>query len=446
MATFYVYSGGNNTTGSNFTNAYTTLQNCLGNGTIAAGDTIYIANDHNEALAGSTQTYTFPGTSINPNIVLCVTRADPPTALNTMTNSIGTSGAFGVNVAGSFYMYGVTLVTGSGTASIALTRLGSAAASAAQTYEACAIKMLTTHTSATIGFGATGNSIQVVIRLINTKLTFSAPGQKMVMLGADFYWTDTATAIQGTAPTTTLFVDSSVRNGICSFDGVDLSALAAATKITPTYSMNVLTIMANCKMASGVDTAEELFTAPVLAAQMNYAINCSDGVGPYKTMASLMQGRQNTVTATYRDNGASDGTTHYAWKIDATANCVRQTPYRAVEIARYNTATGAAMTATVEIATDNVTLTDNECWIEVRYPDSSSVGSVGLVTSACQYLATPANLSTSAETWTGVPGTPVKQYIRSPSFTPQAAGDVRVILCYAKTSGTVYVDPMVTVA
>ena len=444
MADKYYYSAAAGAgTGADFANAYTTIAAAIAG--MAAGDTLYVAHDTANELIGSAQTYPFPGTMASPNKILCVTRADPPTTLNTMTNAIGSSGAFSTSVSGCFYAYGVTFVAGSGTATAVALRLGTTVNSN-QVYDTCQLKMLSTSnsTSCTIGIGAGNNTVQNSIRLINTTLTFSAVSQKLLMAGGDLYWTDTATPIAGTYPTTTLIVDGgSTRAGTVTFDGVDLSGFAAATKITPAFSMCVQTFMSNCKMATGVNTAGEIFTAPSGLGSANYAINCSDGAGPILTMASLAQGTLDTTTSIYRSGGASDGTTPYGWTVTSTSAASRINPFQSVEIARFSTST-SAMTATVEIATDNVTLTNNECWIEVHYPNSGTVPSVAVVTTACGLMATPANIATSSVTWTGVPGTPVKQKITTGSFTPAAAGDVRVILCYAKASGTVYVDPVVT--
>lgn len=443
MANKYLYSGAAGAgTGNDFANAYTTIAAAIAG--IAAGDTLYIANDHAEGGLGSNQTLTFPGTVANPNILLCVTRADPPTTLNTGA-VIGTTGAFFVNLLGSFYCYGVTWAAGSGTASTVSFRMGTSAA-ATQTYDTCALQILSTGASSVMTCGNTTAALAIVVRLINTTMTFGAPGQKLVMSGGDLYWSDTQSAILGTKPTTTLFGDSgAARPCTVTITNVDFSALAAATKITPAYTTNITTLLSNCKFASGVDTVGEIFTDPTGAGPVNYAINCGDAIGVIRTQASLFRGKLETVTATYRNAGATNGTTNYSWTLAATADAKRTAPLRSVVFSRYNTST-SAMTATVEIATDNVTLTDNECWIEVSYPSSSSLTTQTMVSTACGLMGTPANLPTSSETWTGIPGTPVKQYIRTASFTPQAAGPITVRVCYAKASGTVYVDPVVTLA
>lgn len=104
MPIFYVDDGGDNTDGSTWVKAYTTL---LGGITAAAaGDTIYIGSSHSEQLAANT-TYTGAGTIAAPLRIISadITSGEPPTTFQTMVGGTGTidgktGGAYDIIFAG----------------------------------------------------------------------------------------------------------------------------------------------------------------------------------------------------------------------------------------------------------------------------------------------------------------------------------------------------------
>ncbi len=112
----------------------------------------------------------------------------------------------------------------------------------------------------------------------------------------------------------------------------------------------------------------------------------------------------------------------------------------------YNPDTGSEKTVTVELVTDNVTLTDKDIWLEVEYLSSASYPLGSVVHTRPDIFATGTNLTVSSVGWTTTGlSTPVKQKLTA-SFTPQMAGPVKVRVCLAKASTTVYVDPKITIS
>jgi hypothetical protein len=112
----------------------------------------------------------------------------------------------------------------------------------------------------------------------------------------------------------------------------------------------------------------------------------------------------------------------------------------------YNSAVGSSKTVTVELVTDNVTLTDKDIWLEVEYLSSASYPIGSVVHTRPDIFATGTNLTVSSVGWTTTGlSTPVKQKLTA-SFTPQMAGPVKVRVCLAKASTTVYVDPKITIS
>ena len=436
---YYVWNGaGGGATGADWTNAFLTMGAAIT--ASVAGDTIYVASDHTETQ-GTTLTWTFPGTQAAPNKVLsCDRTATPPTALLAGASAIIT-GATSMVINGSAYIYGYDLRATSAASNGSVALLNSGAGDLH--LDTCQLKLPGTNASATITLGSTSNNIMQRITLTNTQMTFASASQRILLQRTAFTWRNTSTAfVAGTLPTTTIFnTGSTVPVGFITLDGLDFSNLAAATSIIPAQSQAYIVNMNNCKMPASFTTA----ATPSGAGGRVFALNCSDGTQNYRQQLIDYSGTLTADTTTYRTSGASDGTTNISWKVVGNANTNRYTPFRTFEIAKWNE-TLTAQTVTVEIATDNVTLTDAECWIEVQVMDDASSTRTTLYTSQCGVLATPANLATSTEPWTGVPGTPVTQKITSPSFTADIKGDVRVVVCYGKASGTVYIDPEIAVA
>lgn len=175
--------------------------------------------------------------------------------------------------------------------------------------------------------------------------------------------------------------------------------------------------------------------------------NCDSADTNYRLWIQDYTGSVVSETTVVRSGGASDGATAISWKMTSTANAVY--PHLTLspcEIVTWNETVGSAITATIEIVTDNVTLTDGECWVEVTYLGTSGTPLGASVNDAkADVLATAANQTTSTETWTTTGlTTPVKQKL-SVTFTPQEKGFIHAVVRLAKASTIVYVDPKLVI-
>jgi hypothetical protein len=99
----------------------------------------------------------------------------------------------------------------------------------------------------------------------------------------------------------------------------------------------------------------------------------------------------------------------------------------------------------VEVLTDNVTLTDQQAWLDVMSMNTASQVLGTWTSDASLLLTTATNQPTSTDPWTttGIT-TPVRQKL-SVTFTPQVAGDFIAVVRLARASTTMYVDPAVVV-
>lgn len=407
----------------------------------AAGDRIYVSDNHSESTVGSI-TLTSPGTAASPCQVLCGDdAAEPPTAL-AATAVVAATGGAAITFAGFTYYYGIDFQAGSGgSGSGSNINVGNVSPSWTR-LENCVLSLLGTNANNRINLGAgvINAGDDMMAECIDTDFVFASASQGIKPAGHVLVRGGVA-APTGTVPTT-LVLPGADSYFHAVFRGVDLSALGSGNNLVDVggASASGKIIFENCKLGASV-----ALTTGSVAGQGGVeveVINCDSADTNYRYCKKVYQGEITHETTIVRTGGASDGTTAISRKMVSSANSKFYSPLVLDSVVLWNEDTGVAKTVTVEIVTDNVTLTDAECWVEVEY-----LGTAGFPVSsfasdrAADILATPANQASSTESWTTTGlATPVKQKL-SVSFTPQEKGPVRVRVMLAKASTTVYVDP-----
>lgn len=402
-----------------------------------AGDTIYVSDNHAESTA-SAVTLTFPGTLASPNNVICADdAAEPPTAVAT-TATVSVTGANNLQVRGSAFIRGITFQCGSAANSVNIA-FGIVDNSSLR-FEACGASLTTTASAARIQIGSATASEESSFSSVGMVWTFGATGQGIQIRAAKTRIS--GGSIAGSAITT--LIATAFANGIDAvLEGVDLSNGATGMNLIASASAAVGRIVfRNCKLPASW-SGNLLAGAPSNISMRAEMHNCDSGDTNYRLWVEDYAGSVRSETTIVRTGGASDGTTTLSWKLASTAN----TEYPLItldtpEIVRWNETTGSAITVTVEMVTDNVTLTDAECWLEVQYLGTSGFPLGTFVNDAkADFLATAANQTSSSVTWTTTGlGTPVKQKM-SVTFTPQEKGFIHAVVKLAKASTTVYVCP-----
>lgn len=425
-----------------WTAAHARLANALA--WMAAGDTVYVSDNHAETQA-TAMVLTSLGTGAAPCLILCVDdAATPPTAL-AITGTLTTTEASGIDFAGFAYCYGLAFYCGTGTTACHMR--WATQAPWGWRLDSCNLYLnITSANLSLIYVGVTASGANQLLEWVNTSVRFANAVQYIRIACQLRWWNSSGIGVGGTVPTTLFQVPVAPIDAKVVVSGVDLTALhnSGHNLVTASGAFPSSFTFRNCKLAAGVNITTGAIAGPD-GCEVNI-INCDSGDTNYNYQKTRFQGSVYDETTIVRTGGASDGTTPISRKMVTGTGSQFFSPLESDPCIVWNETTGSAITATVEVVTDNVTLTDAEAWIEVEYLGTSGFP-LSLVTSdrAADVMATPANQTASTVTWTTTGlATPVKQKL-SIAFTPQEKGPVRVRVMLAKASTTMYFCPKVDI-
>lgn len=433
MAVKYLKSGAAGAAdGSTWADAYTTLVAALAG--VAAGDTIYVSDNHAESTAAAA-TFTSPGTAASPCLIICSDDAtEPPTARAT-TGTIATTGTNAhMNFAGFAYVYGLSFSAGtSGFTNMPFV----SAAPWEWIFEDSFLQLNSSGGALQVGLSSNQTEDEQRLVLINTPLLCGGTGNN-ILCRTRMEWRNTPSAIQTTAPTT-LFSSTIIPAQFLGV-GLDLSLMGSGKNIVDVSgNAPARFLFDGCKLGASVSrTTGSIPSAGGAEVEFN---NCDSGATNYKKYRQTYQGTFQDEIVIVRTGGATNGTTPFSRKLTSTANVKFFSPL--VSEFQFWNETLSAITITVPILTDNVTLTDKEVWLEAQcltdgsYPISAQSSD----RIADPVFGTPANQTTdgtSAWTTTGL-GTPVLQQVAI-TVTPAMKGLITLRVCLAKASTTLYHD------
>jgi hypothetical protein len=401
----------------------------------AAGDRIFVSSNHAETSAAGL-TFILPGTNVSPTYVLSVNdSAAPPTALATGA-SITVTGTNNASARGVGYVYGVNFNIGTGTNDANLTVSDT---DGSYLYlDNCRLRIVASGVNSRINFGVNTAANETASYLRNTTFRFANASQRcshnqhrMVMEGG---------GIEAGGTAVTLL--TSALSGIdLLFTGCDLSGLATAANISASGNAAIGKVtLRNCRMP--VSWSGQLAAGDPTHQMLDLSMTSTDSNGGATRFQSRnYSGSVFSEGTVKRTGGAATG-----WRMVTTANA--EFPLLALsspEIYFYNSTVGSPRTVTVEVLTDNVTLTDQQAWLDVMSMNTASQVLGTWTSDASLLLTTATNQPTSTDPWTttGIT-TPVRQKL-SVTFTPQVAGDFIAVVRLARASTTMYVDPAVVV-
>lgn len=447
MTTYYLRSttGNDANSGADWANAWATINQFVT--TDVGGDILYVSQAHAESGAGNQQLF-FAGSPGNPSQVICVDDgAVPPTTLAVTATLTRTGASVGFSqTLGSVYVYGITFISGTSGNTVN----NQQPQTDIQIYDNCKFRAGAGTTSGRIvNAGSSGGILEwrdCYVRANNAVQTIWG-------INGFWHWNGGGIEAGGTSPTDLITYTTAAApasGGVkMLIENCDFSN-GSSTMNLSTGSMNFGSIsitFRNCKLPSGWsgnfcstfasnDMGRcEIYNCHDATASVNYKMKIIDGCGSIDHETTLV-----------KSGGATDGTTQLAWKM--TTNTQVAYPCAALfspEIVMWCGVTGSPITLTVDVLHDSATnLTDAEAWLEVNYPASSSTPVDTWINDKVDVLTTASDQTSSSATWvtTGM-SNPNKQKL-SVTFTPQAIGWLKIRIALAKTSKTIYVDPLPT--
>jgi len=404
-----------------------------------AGGTVYQSQADSEAVAGAI-TLTSPGTVGSPTRVICVNDgAAPPTAVAT-TGLVATTGNNSISFAGYALVYGVMFRAGNSTGTASLNWVSFSAW--AWSYESCAFALGSSGTSSRMAFGITsGSPNNAGLSFRNCAFTFSSTSQG-ITAGCNATFAGGSIAATGSVPTILFLANAGFEAFEITLRGVDLSAFGSGKTLARINSGLADVFRFNdCKLGASVTITNGTPSGPN-GARITL-VNCDSADTNYRFYYQDYFGIITHEATIVRTGGASDGVTGFSRKFVSSANTTFQRPLYGPWF-KFWDSTLSSTTVAVETVTDNVTLTDAEAWVEVLHPGTSGFP-LGIFTDdrAADILATPANQTSSSETWTTTGlTTPVKQTL-SKAVTPAEIGWIYARVVLAKASTTLYACPKI---
>ncbi len=392
---------------------------------MAAGDTIYGSNGSTMTTAG--MTVTVPGTTGNPSRIIGGTEGATSGLTAVAAGCVIGSTNATFSLSGNFFADAITWRQDTASTAIMIVAGGSGNI---QWHRDCRFEILNSTTTAAVQLGTATGSVSSMVTLERPIFKFSATGQRLNVnynvriIGGSIDAT-------GTAVTGLVALASGTRGAKLIWDDLDATNMAASGNLVTAISSGAA-FARFCRAEMPASwTGQPVTNGQLKQGDRVELIDAHSGSTLYRYWAMDHAGSvrdENTVKVTAQTR---------SFKFVSSADCSIIQPLYGPE---YTVdLSGSAQTVSLEICTDNVTLTDGEAWIEVDYLATSGElrGTVATDRVATS-IASAANQTTSSETWTTTGlSTPVKQTL-SASVTAGAASRAIVRMALAKPSTTVY--------
>ena len=427
-----VYDGGNNADGLTWATAYQSITTALA--AASAGETIAIASDHSEAALVSSVSAIGIGTSADPLIIVTLDRTD-----DTYENMVTGGGRIVQSGTGSDWSLGAWVVW-TGLDIFVADNLIAQSAGTSHLID-CKIEV----SDETL---MDNSSHHVHSFWENVHFVQKTNSSGFTCERGSFFWRGGSLTFNGGTLGNFILTATEGTNAI--IEDVDLSALSGNLVEASSRRTNIL--FKRCKfhvdvtLVNGTISNENFFVK---------SYSCSSADIVYQFHEASFYGTVEDDSSVYLD-ATCDGSTGYSAKMVTNASTLEF--YKPLKFKLADIWVAANQVLTAEMLTDNVTLQNDEFWIEVEYPDattkiqgnvlSSKLGASSEATWTGVPDDSAANLSASAKgagDWTGESGTPVYQKIDL-TISGGEEGVHTVWACLAKPSTTVYVCPKITVA
>jgi len=412
---------------------------------VGAGDRTFVDSTFNQTGIATT-TYTFAGTATNPALIISTNDLVnmPPTTL--AAGASLTAAASGIlSWAGNFYMYGMSIIQGSGSGAIHMNLCLTAGNT--QTYDTCTLKMQSTGAGSLFKITFT---TATRCRTINCSLILPNISTASIIYNPGI-WEDEGSTITHTTSQPAALLASGA-SGSFYLQGTDLSDITS-TIVGDSTTGTVDVSLSRCKLASGVTILgaqttglgghADVFIYDSAFGNVQYAFAHYNYFGSTVAQVSIYENEQGTGDGAYYDLAKDP----IAWTITGT-NCSYATPYCSPWISVYNEGVGA-VTPRFEIARDDsaTAYNNDQVWAEFSTKITASVTNSTFNNSSRRALLAAAaaqpNSGKTISNWTGLSATYWLGVLQpSATITPAVIGHIMGRVCIA-TADTVYVNPKI---
>lgn len=443
MPSYYVDDGGDNSDGSSWEKAYTSLASLVSAVAAAlttSGNTVYIGDDHIDSVTGANRTITGPSSGL-PVILISADRtsnATPPAYKKGTGKQIRSDdGAFTLVLDGSFATYGLRIVPGATTSFYPL----QCDQNESGYSEDC------TYVIPANGVVVLGLSLgRTVYKNLTIDLTADGTTNRSgVLINPDsqsFCFIQGLTFINAGYRTGTIFKNTAA---LIDVSGADFSGFNNATLCElADLSSTGLFIVSNCK------TAPTWAITPAGSALGATARAIVSNTGPADAPTHLAEvdyfGTTTSSAAIYRTGGATVEGDATSWLVTSAAACSEASPFYSPWMYGLIASAGAH-TVDVFVTNDSADLTDAEIWLEVEYMATLDIGLASLASDHRATITTTAAAQTADATssWNGSgPAFSHKQKL-SVGITVGETGQFRARVVVGKASiaaaNNLYIDP-----
>jgi len=380
-----------------------------------AGATVYVHNAHSESVNLGAVYIVLGGTLASPIKILCVNKADDTLSTGAIVHN---TNATGIRFSNHTYSYGITY---SSTANITSN-------SGAHILEGNGTAVIKITSSAYLSVPLNNK-----FTILNGNFDLGNAANKILSAGP-ILWK--GGALTGTSPTK-LFDYF----GNFLFECVDLSNLGNNDLFNVAALGGGTITLTRCKLPATFD-----YTTGAWAGFQDVRVklhHCSNSNISYDFYEADLFGTLSQSITVYATGGANNGVTPFSMKMVSTSDV--EDGILAFESLPINGWTNSTTekTFTIEGIYDGVAnLQNDEVWVDLQYPNSSS-GLGLLISTKCVVLTAPADLTVSTKNWTSTGITNVNKFKFAITATPGKAGPIMARVYLAKASTTIYIDPMI---
>lgn len=414
----------------------------------AAGDTLFIGDEHNETTAAAI-TIILRGTSASPLRVLCVNDTGDPASPTTpaTTGQISTTGASTITFSSAtdFTLDGMTIRSGSAANASSISFHNTSVTPSAFILRNCSLILNNTNDASFIALSlATLGPSRGNAEWVNVVVTFGSVVQAIQTRDINFKWSETLSAVLGTVPT--LLISPQVASGTIVLESLDLSAIVTGKSVMSFVAGGHQALIRNCRI--GVGGAFSAGTHPGFDGGTSTFLNVNDDNDSSVIFSrSGPGGSMFQETTVRRTGGANNGVEAFSWEVTSSSGASFHTPLVSFPIRMWNTIIGSPKTVTVEIIRDSATnLTDAQIWLEVEYLGNAAFSNSLIARdSAANSLATGVDQTASTATWVTTGLTNPNRQKLEVTITPQQVGLITARVYVALPSSTnLFIDPFIT--